>query len=73
MITATTSPPAPMLMAEFPNYIGAGGAPEWERDVWTRFLTQMGVQAKKVQENNKNRDVEYLYSDPSLFECSVSV
>jgi len=72
-VTAATSPPAPQLMAEFPNYIGAGGAPEWERDVWTKYLAQMGLQTKKVQAREMKSDFEFKYFDPSLFECSVSV
>jgi hypothetical protein len=31
------------------------------------------LQAKKVQENDRKRDFEFKYYDPSLFECSVSV
>ncbi len=72
-VTAATALPSPQLMAEFPNYIGAGGAPEWERDVWTKYLAQMGLQTKKVQDRDRNSDFEFKYFDPSLFECSVSV
>lgn len=73
-ISAATSVPAPQLMADFPNYIGAGGAPEWERDVWNDYVREMGLQSKKVQNDQwKKRDFEYKYFDPSLFECSVSV
>ena len=72
-IAGATSPPAPQLLAPFPNYIGAGGAPEWERDVWTNFLSEMGLQAKKVQKAERERDFEFKYFDPSLYECSVSV
>ena len=28
----------PPLMREFENFFGAGGAPLWERDVWTNFV-----------------------------------
>lgn len=73
LITASTSIPAPQLMAEFPNYIGVGDGNEWERDVWTKFLANMGLQAKRVQEAERNRDFEFKYFDPSLFECSISV
>lgn len=74
IIAASTSLPAPQLMAEFPNYIGAGGAPEWERDVWNKYLLNMGLQAKKVQQDDREREPsEFKYYDPSLFECSVSV
>lgn len=73
-IAAATSPPAPQLLAEFPNYIGAGGAPQWEREVWTNFIAKMAYQTKKVQEDQwKKRDFEFKYFDPSKFECSVSV
>ena len=72
IITSSTSLPAPQLMAEYPNYISVD-APAWERDVWTKFIYDMGLQAKKVQDNDRKRDFEFKYFDPSLFECSVSV
>ncbi len=72
IIASSTSLPAPQLMAEYPNYISVD-APAWERDIWTKFVYDMGLQAKKVQENDRNRDFEFKYFDPSLFECSVSV
>lgn len=74
VISAATSLPAPQLLAEFPNYIAKGGAPEWERDIWDVYVKEMGLQSKKVQNDDwKNRDFEFKYFDPSLFECSVSV
>lgn len=73
VVASATSPPAPQLLAKFPNYIGAGGAPTWERDVWTKFVSEMGLQSKKVQEADRKRDFEFKYFDPSLYECSVSV
>mmetsp|Transcript_13409 Transcript_13409/g.19959 ORF Transcript_13409/g.19959 Transcript_13409/m.19959 type:complete len:312 (+) Transcript_13409:44-979(+) len=73
MIGAYTAIPGPTLMDEFSNYIAAGGAPEWEEHVWTRFIAKMGLQAKKVQENDRERDFEFKHFNPSLFECSVSV
>ncbi len=73
VIAGATSPPAPQLLASFPNYICLGGTPEWERDVWTNFIASMGLQAKGVQKAERERDFEIKYFDPSLFECSVSV
>eukprot|EP00957_Ditylum_brightwellii_P056641 4293209-Ditylum_brightwellii.AAC.1 len=77
VISAATSVPAPQLLAVFPNYIGVGGAPEWERDVWDVYVREMGLQSKKVQNDQWRRaakkQFEFKYFDPSLFECSVSV
>ena len=72
-IGGSNSPPAPQLLAKFPNYIGAGGAPEWERDVWTNFVSEMGLQATNVQAADRERVFEFKYFDPSRYECSVSV
>ncbi len=47
--------------------------PTWERNVWFKFVGEMGLQAKKVQQNDRKRDFEFEYYNPSLFECSVSV
>uniref|UniRef100_A0A7S3V6L4 Lipoxygenase domain-containing protein n=1 Tax=Chaetoceros debilis TaxID=122233 RepID=A0A7S3V6L4_9STRA len=76
IIGGTTAFPAPQLLAKFPNYIGVGdNVPAWEKDVWANFVYEMGLQAKKVQQNDRDRpsDFEFKYYDPSLFECSVSV
>lgn len=72
-VTASTSVPAPKLLAEFPNYIGAGGAPAWERDVWTNFCADLTAQSEKVKAADEARDFEFNYFDPARFECSVSV
>lgn len=73
-IIGSTSIPAPQLLAEFPNYIGVGSEKfAWERDVWTRYIAKMGIQSKKVQNDDRKRDFEFKYFDPSLFECSISV
>lgn len=74
VVSAATSVPAPQLLANYPNYFAEGGAPGWERDVWNIYVREMGLQSKKVQNDEwKNRDFEFKYFDPSLFECSVSV
>lgn len=78
VISASTSVPAPQLLDPFPNYIGVGeGSNEWEKDVWSKFLIDMALQAKKVQKadrlRTKKEGFEFKYFDPSLFECSVSV
>jgi hypothetical protein len=74
VIAASTAIPAPKLLAEYPNYIGVGeNVPAWERNVWSKFVGEMELQAKKVQGNDRKRDFEFKYCDPSLFECSVSV
>ena len=75
LIAASTSVPSPQLLDYFPNYIGVGEGNEWEKDVWTKFLADMAIQAKKVQEDDraKDSDSEFKYFDPTLFECSVSV
>jgi len=73
MISASTSKRMPKLIAEFPNYIGAGGAPEWEKDVWGTYQTALKRQSAKVQAADQKRSVEFKYFDPSRFECSISV
>merc|ERR1712038_994572 len=75
-ISASTSVPAPQLMAYFKNFIGVGeGSNEWEKEVWIKFIADMAIQAKKVQEDDRTKDddSEWKYYDPTLFECSVSV
>ena len=73
LICASTSTKMPRLMSTFSNFFGAGGAPSWEIDVWKQFLDSMEVQSKKVQEEDKKREVEFKYFDPATFECSVSL
>lgn len=73
VIGASTSTRMPMLMSQFSNFFGSGGAPKWEIDVWQKFQDSIETQSKKVQEEDAKRDVEFKYFDPSLFECSVSV
>lgn len=73
IISASTSKRMPQLMGEFTNYIGAGGAPSWERDVWDSFQEKLKERSEKVREEDEGRDVEFKYFDPAMFECSVSV
>mmetsp|Transcript_25323 Transcript_25323/g.38398 ORF Transcript_25323/g.38398 Transcript_25323/m.38398 type:complete len:171 (+) Transcript_25323:1333-1845(+) len=73
LISSSTSLPAPQLMADFKNYIGVGGAPTWERDVWMKFQAEQKLQKEKVEKDAEKRAVEWKYFDPSRFECSVSV
>jgi hypothetical protein len=75
LITASTSVPMPMLMSDFSNLFGAGGAPAWEKEVWASFNEKLEVQSKKVQEEDAKRPagLEFKYFDPARFECSVSV
>lgn len=72
-ITASTSRRMPELIGNFDNYFSAGGAPGWERDVWTAFQENLRAQSVKVQEADASRDVEFKYLDPARFECSVSL
>ena len=73
VISATTSVRMPPLMAEYPNFFGAGGAPAYEREVWNVFVDKLKAQSLKVKEADEKRDVEFKYFDPERFECSVSV
>lgn len=73
IIAASTSVRMPQLMADFPNFFSAGGAPSYEREVWNSFLDKLGQQSRKVQEADAKRAVEFKYFDPARFECSVSV
>jgi hypothetical protein len=75
VITASTSTPMPMLMSDFSNFFGAGGAPDWEKGVWSSFKEKLEVQSKKVQNEDAQRPagLEFKYFDPKRFECSVSV
>jgi hypothetical protein len=73
IIAASTSIRMPQLMADFPNFFSAGGAPAYEREVWNSFLKKLGTQSQKVQDADAERGVEFKYFDPARFECSVSV
>jgi len=73
IITASTSTKMPQLMSAFSNFFGAGGAPEWEINVWSNFQDCLVEQSKKVQEGDAKREVEFKYFDPAHFECSVSL
>lgn len=73
LIGASTAIRTPALMKPFDHFFGAGGAPEWERDVWNKFVKNMQAQSQKVQNEDKTRSVEFKYFDPARFECSVSV
>lgn len=73
IIAATTSVRMPQLMADYPNFFSAGGAPAYEREVWNSFLEKLAKQSQKVQEADAKREVEFKYFDPARFECSVSV
>lgn len=73
IIAASTSIRMPQLMADFPNFFSAGGAPAYEREVWNSFLEKLRKQSQKVQDADANREVEFRYFDPARFECSVSV
>lgn len=72
-ITGSTSIKNPPLMREFKNFFGAGGAPSWEREVWTNFLGKLEIQSQAVQAADAKREVEFKVFDPARFECSVSV
>ena len=72
-IGAVTSVRMPSLMGAFPNFFGVGGAPAWERQVWNDFVAKLGQFSAEVQAADADRSVEYKYSDPARFECSVSV
>ncbi len=50
VISAATSVPDPQLLADFPNYIGEGDGPEWERGVWNTYVREMGLQSKEGAE-----------------------
>jgi hypothetical protein len=63
----------PSMMAEYPNFFGAGGAPAYEREVWNVFVNKLKAQSVKVKNADAKRDVEFKYFDPARFECSVSV
>jgi hypothetical protein len=75
IIAANTSVPMPKLMSRFDNFFGSGGAPTWERNVWSSFLAKLARQSEKVQREDANRPngMEFKYFDPAQFECSVSV
>lgn len=75
IIAASTSVPMPKLMSKFDNFFGSGGAPAWEKSVWSSFLTKLQEQAAKVQREDAARPVgmQFKYFDPAEFECSVSV
>jgi hypothetical protein len=73
LIGASTSLKMPPLMASYDNYLGVGGAPAWERDVWTDFQSKLVAQSEAVQAADMERDVEFKYFDPARFECSISV
>lgn len=73
LIGASTAIRMPALMKPFNHFFGAGGAPEWERDVWNKFVAAMEVQSEKVVAEDEQRSVEFKYFDPARFECSVSV
>ncbi len=73
LISASTSLRMPSLMSKFANFFGAGGAPSWEIDVWQQFQDDLAEQSKKVNEDDKMRQVEFKFFDPAHFECSVSV
>lgn len=72
-VAGTTSLKKPALMREFKNFFGAGGAPSWERDVWTNFVGKLKIQSTAVQAADAKREVEFKAFDPARFECSVSV
>jgi len=73
IIGAATSVRMPALMKPFDNFFGAGGAPMWERELWSVFIHDLGVQSKNVQAADSERSIEFKYFDPARFECSVSV
>ena len=73
VIAGLTSVRNPSLMREFKNFFGAGGAPSWEREVWTNFLGKLEIQSQAVQAADAKREVEFKVFDPARFECSVSV
>jgi hypothetical protein len=75
IIAASTSVPMPKLMSKFDNFFGAGGAPAWEKSVWSSFQTKLAEQSVKVQQEDANRPqgMEFKYFDPAELECSVSV
>lgn len=73
LIGASTSIRMPALMRPFQHFFGAGGAPEWERSVWNKFVAAMEKQSEKCRHEDENRNVEFKYFDPARFECSVSV
>lgn len=72
-IGASTSKRMPSLVAQFQNFFGAGGAPLWEREVWSTFQADLTSQSRKVRQDDNEREIEFKFFDPARFECSVSV
>ncbi len=73
VIGASTSVRMPDLMDKFENFFGVGGAPEWERELWEKFLGDLAKQSEAVKAADAKRGVEFKYFDPARFECSISV
>jgi len=72
-IGASTSVRMPVLMSKFENFFGVGGAPEWEREHWEAFRSDLAKQSQAVKAADAKREVEFKYFDPARFECSISV
>ena len=72
LIVSVTGLKMPKLMKSFDLFFGEGGAPAWEKETWKKFVQDLEVQSRAVQEANAKR-VEFKFFDPALFECSISV
>lgn len=73
LVTASTSVRMPKLMKSYSNFFGEGGAPEWERDLWGKFMNKLEKQSQAVKLADQSRPWEFKNFDPENFECSVSV
>jgi hypothetical protein len=60
-------------MNKFQNPFATGGAPEYERVLWSKFLKQLEEQSAQVRKANESRQYMCKRFDPVQFECSVSV
>ena len=73
IIVATSGLSVPLLMKPYKNYFGKDGAPAWERRLWDSFINDLETQSKKVKEDDKKKEVQFLFFDPEKFESAVSV
>jgi len=75
LLGSTTYLKVPRLFHTFPNWFGQGGAPSWERTIWTDWQVKLATIHSEIETANNRRGAKYKFKPfhPKILATSVSV